>query len=135
MWRGSKTQGGYGRFGNSVKFGTNVAHRISYIIHVGQIPPGLLVCHKCDNPPCVRPDHLFLGTAKDNNIDMFQKGRANKLKGSAHWKTSLTEKQVLEIRQKYKPRKYSSYRLGVEYGISQQTAHLIATKKTWRHVK
>lgn len=73
-WRGSPTTNGYGRMMTigGLRVG---AHRISWTIHNGPIPDGLMVCHRCDNPRCVRPDHLFLGTAYDNNIDSFVKGR------------------------------------------------------------
>jgi hypothetical protein len=68
-WSGRKDKAGYGLISN------NRAHRISYEIHKGEIPRGMFVCHRCDNPECCNPDHLFLGTAYDNNIDRAMKTR------------------------------------------------------------
>jgi len=73
LWTGSKTIGGYGQF--PYKRIPLLAHRVSYLISCGDIPDGLIVCHHCDNPSCVRPDHLFVGTHKDNFEDMVKKGR------------------------------------------------------------
>lgn len=75
LWRGGLHQKGYGSMGDGD--GSHVrAHRYSYLLHFGPIPKGKMVCHKCDNPPCVNPEHLFLGTAQSNMDDMIQKGRA-----------------------------------------------------------
>lgn len=74
-WTGGTANDGYGRLYISERDGSVAAHRFSYQLHNGEIPAGLIVCHRCDNPPCVRPDHLFLGTHLDNVRDMFSKGR------------------------------------------------------------
>lgn len=77
-WQGALDTGGYGMVGIGSGPGHSVkAHRLSYALFVGPIQEGLLVCHHCDNPKCVRPDHLFTGTHKDNSRDMLQKGRAH----------------------------------------------------------
>lgn len=73
VWTGCRTAGGYGRV--RVANRTDWAHRTAYRLAVGAIPPGMFVCHRCDNPPCVEPTHLFLGTALDNNRDRIAKGR------------------------------------------------------------
>lgn len=74
IWRGNvRVRGGYGRLGYCGR--PQLAHRVAYQIFVGPIPEGMDVCHRCDNPPCVRPDHLFVGTALDNIKDSIKKGR------------------------------------------------------------
>lgn len=74
LWTAS-TQGGYGQIGHDIYLRPVRAHRVSWELHYGPIPAGLDVLHKCDNPPCVRPDHLFIGTALDNVQDMLRKER------------------------------------------------------------
>lgn len=73
-WKGALGRGGYGQFAPTATTHA-LAHRYSYELHVGPIPAGHVICHRCDNPGCVRPDHLFLGTQLDNVRDMFSKGR------------------------------------------------------------
>lgn len=72
-WTASKNHGGYGQFGANGK--GYISHRVSWSISNGDIPKGMLICHHCDNPPCVNPDHLFLGTYQDNMDDKMRKGR------------------------------------------------------------
>jgi len=94
------------------------AHRFSYIIYHGQIPNGIYVCHKCDIPLCVNPEHLFLGTHKDNMKDMTKKNRAYKGRGEAkHWLSKLTNVQAEEIRKNL----LSQSKLAKIYGVSQTT--------------
>jgi hypothetical protein len=76
-WAGSKDKSGYGRIQKLTV--AHKAHRLSYILNVGEIPDGMEICHKCDNPSCVNPQHLFLGTTKDNAADRESKGRGNHL--------------------------------------------------------
>ena len=78
------------------------AHRISYLIALGNIPKGMLVCHKCDNYMCVNPNHLFLGTQKDNMQDCAVKNRIFLARGELNGKTKLKLKDIVEIREKYR---------------------------------
>lgn len=73
IWIGGKNQQNYGQFNAGGK--QFRAHRFCYLTFIGPIPEGMFVCHSCDNPPCVNPDHLWIGTAKDNSDDKFKKGR------------------------------------------------------------
>ena len=106
------------------------AHRLSYEIHNGQIPDGMVVCHTCDNPSCVNPEHLFSGTTKDNCQDMLSKGR-DKMVGSRNNKAKLTEDQVADIRKSDK----SKYELADIYSVSVSTIKRIKNNTLWRHVK
>jgi hypothetical protein len=79
-WQACKNEHGYGILNIGKRgLGKIRAHRLSFIIHKGEIPESLLVCHRCDNPTCVNPEHLFLGTQKDNTQDMIKKGRGKGL--------------------------------------------------------
>ena len=98
-WTAGKFSTGYGAFKLSGRL--QKAHRIAYELYVGKIPDGLCVCHRCDNPGCVRPDHLFLGTHADNARDKIDKGRGNQPLGERNGQAKLTEAQVVAIRSRY----------------------------------
>lgn len=142
---------GYGLF--SVKTERILAHRFAWIITNGTIPDGFDVCHHCDNRPCVRPDHLFVGTRSDNLRDMVSKGRQNFQKhpelrargerngnythpesrphGESQGLSKLTEQQVIEIRQL---EGISQKEIARRYGVSKHAIYCIQKRLTWRHV-
>ena len=125
-WVASKV-GGYGQLRCGRKM--MKAHRISYILHKGEIPDGLLVRHTCHNPGCVNPDHLLTGTVQDNTDDKTMAGR--QARGEKINTAKLTEQQVREIRESDK--KYRE--LTVEYGISEATVWRVKKNVNWGHLK
>ena len=127
-WTGTirRNRGGYG----GVKLGGKIyrAHRLSYELHVGDIPEGMMVCHCCDNPPCVNPAHLFLGTHKDNMADMTSKRRRHGQKNPA---AKLRDVDVNNIKAILK----YCYRSGAElariYGVTETAINHIKHGKSW----
>jgi hypothetical protein len=107
------------------------AHRLSFAMHFGSIPETLCVLHRCDNPPCVRPDHLFLGTRAENNEDKLQKRRH--AYGSGHAHAKMTEEQILEIRAKFASG-ISQAELASQYGLGRPAINLIVRRKVWKHL-
>ena len=110
-----------------------LAHRLAFEIENGKIPSGMCVCHKCDNPKCFNPDHLFLGTAKENTSDMIKKGRAFIALGSVHPNSKVTEEDVLAIRAE-RANGATLTAISVAYGITFQHVSNICRGKTWKHV-
>lgn len=130
LWTRYKTQDGYGLLRAETKL--HYAHRFSYEIHHGPIPSDLHVLHKCDNPACVNPAHLFLGTHSDNMADMVSKGRKKGKRGGSNTSAKLTRVQVLEIRARY-PQGGTSYRkLAKEYGVTNGAIENVVNRKTWK---
>lgn len=96
-WQDSRSKDGYGKLHIGGRNGRSVyAHRLAYEIANGVVPPGHHVCHHCDNPRCVRPDHLFAGTDQDNSDDKVRKGRS--VFGESHWRARLSSEDVRQIR-------------------------------------
>jgi hypothetical protein len=107
------------------------AHRVAWMTLFGNIPEGLQVCHSCDNPSCVRPDHLFLGTFSENQKDKVDKDRTPK--GSIHWNAKLTEDKVRTIKKRLS---FGAFKqeLARTFGVAYGTINDIAMGKTWKHV-
>lgn len=144
IWTGTSSGSGYGMIGLGAKvLGKDLAHRVSWRIHHGEIPSGLLVLHRCDIRRCVNPDHLFLGSYKDNSADMTAKGRGltgtkrtpDKItRGSVHGMAKLTEIQVAEIKRRHVAKPTFHRILASEFGVSRATIANILTGKNWSHV-
>lgn len=142
-WQAAKNREGYGWF-TPARGGQCGAHRFSYQLHFGPISKGMFVCHRCDNPPCVRPDHLFLGTNAENICDAIQKGRKAAIRGSAHGISRLTEEDVRLMRTLYDsaPSVGNSGRkanrtvieLAEKFNVSKTTVQLVCLRKTWTHI-
>ena len=138
-WTAGLNMFGYGQFGLGNKMVR--AHRLSYVLH-HPLTIELLehreicVCHRCDNPKCVNPAHLFLGSQGDNMKDMYAKGRGGmkKAKGEKQHLSKLTETQVREIRKKYANGGITQPQLALEYGVSQHSVWGIILRKSWSHI-
>ena len=129
VWRGVSGNG-YGQFWNN---GKNVgAHRFAYSLANGPIPNGLFVCHHCDNPKCVRPSHLFLGTNSDNIVDSVVKGRWTDNRGEKHGMSKLVKDDVREIRRLYSLGVTQTV-LAKAWEVDQSTISYIVNGKRWKH--
>jgi hypothetical protein len=130
-WVGHRLDSGYGMI---KPLGQNPvgAHRISWELHNGPVPAGLDVLHHCDNPSCVRPDHLFLGTQADNMADMVIKKRS--ARGEQNAQSKLTAEQVASMRARHACGEASKRQLAREHGVSQRTAQNAIDGRTWKHV-
>lgn len=111
------------------------AHRVSYMIHHGEIPVGRQICHRCDTPRCVNPEHLFLGTSQDNHDDMVAKGRGRggSSVGETNPSAKLSETEVREIK-KLLAAGVSGRRIAKFFSISSPLVSMIAKGKLWSHV-
>lgn len=145
QWTDSVNIKGYGRFSYNGK--AERAHRVSWLLHLGAIPAGMLVCHRCDNPGCVNPDHLFLGTPLNNMRDMDRKGRRvnaptrgadhyavqdphRVVRGERSGAAKLTAQDVLVIRASSE----KQCDLAERFGVTQAAVSSIRCRRTWAHV-
>lgn len=128
VWLGRANEDGYGEFYCNGK--VQKAHRVSWMVHKGQIPAQKQILHRCDNTYCINPDHLFVGTQIDNMRDMAVKGRARVSLGEANTRAILTVDQVREIRGLDGDAK----EIGKRYGVERHVIYQIRKRKTWKHV-
>ena len=122
----------YGRLSFQGKLYT--AHRFAYMITHGEIPEGLVVMHSCDNPPCVNPEHLSLGTRQDNIDDCVNKERRANLKGSAHPRALLDEETVNAIRECNSTGDFTFVQIGKAFKVRPGLVADICWRRIWRHV-
>ncbi len=139
-WDFTDLSNGYGRMRIGGKKGKHyLAHRLSYIIHHPLTidlmeHPDICVCHRCDNPKCVNPAHLFLGSQQDNHRDMVSKGRIADKRGEKHHLVKLTEQQVREIRTRYAEGGITQKELSYEYGVRSEHINKLIHRKCWSHI-
>lgn len=135
LWTGSPGAGGYGVLVTGRK--TMKAHRASWIVHRGPIPDGCKVCHRCDTPACVNPDHLFLGSQRDNVHDMVRKGRCQKNMlgryGNLSPLAKLSEQEAREIRRLHADGR-SQHSLAKQFGRSPMTINRLVRNISWRNL-
>jgi hypothetical protein len=133
LWIGWRHPGGHGQIGRGSRAeGLAYTHVVSWEIANGKrVPLGMCVCHKCDNPPCVNPDHLFLGTRADNTADMLSK-RRHPHGESASW-ARLTDRDVLEIR-RLSDGGVTQREIGQRFNVSRSLVGLIVQRLRWSHI-
>ncbi len=108
------------------------AHRVSWMIHRGKIPKGMHVLHRCDNPPCVNPDHLFLGSNQDNVDDKMSKGRLATKHGESNVNSKLTWNDVRTIRNEHDKQRKTIQEVANEYDVSYQLISRVIRKEIWK---
>lgn len=125
-WLGARSHG-YGRYKAHTGI-TLAAHRVAWELSFGPIPRGLNVCHRCDNPPCVNPNHLFLGTQCENLRDCAVKGRARAPRGERNGRAKLMRSEVVEIRSSCG---VTQQALAVRFGVSRTTISYVMSGRRW----
>lgn len=130
-WRGRKSGQRYGKLNIGQRH--LLAHRLAYELWVGPIPGGLVVRHKCDNPPCINPEHLEAGTHADNSNDMVERRRTQDQRGANGPRAVLTDEDVSVIRVRYANGAIRQIDLAQEYGVTQTCISAIVRNKTWNY--
>jgi len=133
LWAGCRDSRGYGRIGRGRGVSPYYSHRVSWEIRYGPIPRGMYILHHCDNPRCVRPSHLFIGTQADNMADAAKKGRL--AVGEKNGNAKLSEQEVLELRRLHATGIYTQAVLAERFRVSQQHVSSVASGRRWAHVQ
>jgi HNH endonuclease len=136
-WTAGTQGNGYGRL--RIDRRRVLAHRMAWELTFGPIPAGTgyhgtCVCHRCDDPSCCNPAHMFLGTHADNMTDRDRKGRNRPPRGSGQGAAILDEQRVALIRELYATGEYLQRELGQKFGVHKSTITAIASRRTWKHV-
>lgn len=131
VWTAFTNPKGYGKFTRSQQ---QLAHRMSWVFHFGAIPETTCVLHRCDNPPCIRPDHLFLGTNQDNADDKMSKGRQSRARGENSGMAKLDEIEVGWIKRIHATGLLSYLAIGKMFGVDHTTIRKIVSGKSWKHI-
>ena len=131
-WKKGRHKFGYGQ----IHYGGRCEniHRVSWVIWKGPIPKGLSVLHRCDNPPCCNPDHLWLGTQAQNVMDAFIKRRNSAARGEASAKAKLTESSVRTIRAWKRQGRFSTKTLSKMFNVTTRQILSIANRESWKHI-
>lgn len=129
IFAGYLNRDGYGRMRVGQKL--ECAHRVSYAVNIGPIPDGMQVLHECDNPPCINPKHLFLGTQEENIQDMVAKGRQRGVVGVRHHKAKLNQEKAFEIRW-YAAMGRRHKDIAAEYDITRSLVGRVARCEIWK---
>jgi len=132
-WTAGKNPRGYGVINDGTRI--QLAHRVAWLLEHGNLPEGLGILHRCDNPGCVRPSHLFVGTRADNNADMMAKGRyragSNPPRGASAWCAKLTEDDIRAIRASEE----RGVALAAKYNVTKSTITDIRKRRSWAHIE
>lgn len=133
LWTGCTDKDGYGKIGRGAENASDMkASKLSWLIHNGDVPVGLCVCHFCDNPPCANPKHLWLGTSQQNTRDKCNKKRG--ARGENQGSHKLTEAQVAHIRATYAQGGIAQARLAEQFRVAESTIRRIIVRILWRHI-
>ena len=132
LWAYGATSDGYGTAQHGKK--TLLAHRVSWMLHHGEIPAGHSVCHKCDTPACVNPAHLFTATQAENMADMRAKGRADRKHGARNGRAKLSNDQAMEILTLSKMGLFSKSEIARSYGVAPSSVARVINGETFSHL-